>query len=175
MRAAVYAALISIALAGSAPAELADEDRAAIRVQFERATAPMAASPQDADWERFVDTHYAPDARLMPPNQPAVQGRDAILSYYRSIPQMTSFRATAEEINGDEDVAYVRGSYVIHVRAPNGGGTLGESGKYLQIWRKFGDTWRSTLEMFNADGPVTASGRGVLMNVPPAPGTGSVD
>src|SRR2546428_717675 len=56
---------------------------------------------------------YAENATFMPPNQGMVQGRAAILAWMKTVPPMSHFTASAIDINGRGDLAYVRGTYQV--------------------------------------------------------------
>jgi ketosteroid isomerase-like protein len=58
-----------------------------------------------------------------------------------------------EETVGAGDLAYVRGRYTMTM-APPGGPVMADSGKYLEIWRKQGGSWKVTRDMFNSDVPL---------------------
>src|SRR6266566_963013 len=98
---------------------------------------------------------YAENATFMPPNQSMVQGRAAIRAWIKTVPPMSHFTASAIEINGCGDLAYVRGTYQV---AYLSGAT--EHGKFLEIRRGEKDgRWLIVADIFNSDVPTTTSSR----------------
>src|SRR5439155_22943787 len=90
---------------------------------------------------------YAENATFMPPNQTMVQGRAAIRAWIKTVPPMSHFTASAIEINGCGDLAYVRGTYQV---AYLSGAT--EHGKFLEIRRGEKDgRWLIVADIFNSD------------------------
>lgn len=132
----------------SCPANLPKEDRAAIAAN----TAAWLKALRAADWSG-VAARYTPDATLMPPNEPAVTGRESLRKWFAAFPPIVSMDLNVIETEGCCDIAYVRGSYELAI-APPGAGTLHETGKYLEIHRKQADgTWLMLRDMFSSDSP----------------------
>jgi len=135
--------------AGSgAPAELSVADKAAID-SIDRTFAPMAIS---GDYAALVKAYYADDAIILAPGMPAATGHAAIEAVLRTFPPITAFELHGEEIVGAGDLAYARGRYTMTM-APPGAPAVADSGKYLEIWRKQGGSWKVTRDMFNSDVP----------------------
>jgi ketosteroid isomerase-like protein len=66
-------------------------------------------------------THlYSEDAVVMPPGHPALQGRAALKSWMESFPKLSRFEVELHEIEGEGDLAYVRGSYVMTMLTDQG-------------------------------------------------------
>ncbi|NOT30632.1 MAG: DUF4440 domain-containing protein [Planctomycetes bacterium] len=105
-----------------------------------------------SDWKAVAAT-YTQDAMLLPPNMPAVSGRDAILAFFTQFPPIVSMEVADVEMDGCGTAAYVRGTYRMTV-APPGAGTLQETGKYIEIRRKGADgRWLKSRDMFSSDEP----------------------
>lgn len=129
-------------------ATLSSADRAAISAN---GTAWLKAV-RAADWGAVAAT-YTSDAMLMPPNEPAVSGRDAIRRWFAAFPPLVSMDIEETEVGGCCDVAYVRGTYRLAI-APPGAGTIRETGKYIEIRCKQADgTWLKLRDMFSSDAP----------------------
>jgi ketosteroid isomerase-like protein len=95
---------------------------------------------------------YTETATLMPPNHAPVKGRAAIRAFIKEFPPLKHFTASAIEIEGRGDLAYVRGSYQMTFES---GAT--DFGKFLEIRRHQSDgRWLTTLDMFNSDMPAPA-------------------
>ncbi len=94
---------------------------------------------------------YSADGVLMPPNHPIVSGRSAIEDYLGAFPKVTRFSASNDEIDGRDDLAYVRGSYEMTVEA-DGGESIDDRGSYLEIRKRQDDgSWPMVVDMFSSD------------------------
>ncbi|MCY2958848.1 MAG: DUF4440 domain-containing protein [Planctomycetota bacterium] len=134
--------------AAACPATLPSADRAAIVANDGAWLKALRA----ADWTAAAAT-YTKDAMLLPPNGPAVTGRDAIRAWFVAGPPIVSMEIEELEIEGCCDVAYLRGTYRLAV-SPPGLGTIREKGKYIEIHRKQADgTWLKSHDMFSSDDP----------------------
>jgi ketosteroid isomerase-like protein len=104
-----------------------------------------------ADWDA-VAAGYTSDALLMPPDQPAVIGREGIRAWFAGFPPLVSMATKDIEVDGCCDLAYVRGTYQLEVRTSETT-THREAGKYIEIRRKQADgTWLKSHDMFSASG-----------------------
>ena len=138
--------------AGAAAQPLAAADLAAIRANDSAFVS--AANAGDA---AGVAATYLPDARLMPPNAPAVQGREAIQQFWGGLTDayQLKFDVIADEVEGRGDLAYARGHYTLDA-APKAkdGAPLHEEGKYLEVLRRQADgSWRYAVDMYSSDQP----------------------
>jgi len=139
-------------------------------VSFE--TAP-AAKPDDVkavleagtnSWMKAFDAHdadtlaslYAEDAVLLPPNAPAVFGRDAIRASNQELfaNQDVGMELEDLEIKVAGDIAYKAGRY--RMFAKNGG--LLDRGKYIEIWTKTNDGWLIHRDIWNSSLPAANEG-----------------
>ena len=105
----------------------------------------------DDEIDAMVDGFYAADARLMPPDQPTLEGRDAILAFWKQAPAsgLVSLELNSREVVGSGELAYERGDFARTLR-PQHGHPFRDLGKYLVVYRrqKAGD-YRAVVEMFN--------------------------
>jgi len=139
------------ACAQQAPTGLSDADRAAIKKTHAAAVLPAETNPGSADWSKFVDAHYAPDAILLPPGSKAVKGRDALVAFFKSFPPVSKFKTVDVELEGSGNVAYIRGTYELTMNPP-GAAPIEETGKYIEVWHKDKNgQWRTIRDIFNAD------------------------
>ena len=126
------------------PAELTNEDKAAIRsIVKEHLRTSLAG-----DWPGWAAT-CSEDAVVLPPGNSGVRGREAIEEYLRSYPVLKEFDAEIQEIDGRSDLAFYWGhiSQVIVVE----GEEQNFRGKALGIVRKQTDgSWKVTHVMWNA-------------------------
>lgn len=134
----------------AASAELSDADVAAIEA--------LAASYRDAliagDWEA-ISALYTEDAVQMPPNAPAIQGREAIHAHNQEeAVQVSAFENPPTEIVGRADLAYARGTYSITMNMGEMMEPMSEDGKYVVITRKQpDDSWLVAVEMWSSNQP----------------------
>ncbi len=113
-----------------------------------------------ASWEKAfsagngaaaAEAVFAEDARLLPPDGPAVEGREAIGKFWQGLMDAgvhsLKLGVTAVEIHGDTMIE--TGTWA--AKAPNAsGGEDSAAGKALVIWKKGEDgTWRMSQDMWN--------------------------
>jgi uncharacterized protein (TIGR02246 family) len=91
---------------------------------------------------------YAPDAVSLPPNEPAVFGRDAIGATHQELFAMGDFKIDLEALETviDDELAYVAGRY----RMWTGDGDLVDRGKYIEIWRPVDGEWMIYRDIYNS-------------------------
>lgn len=130
---------------------LSDEDVAAI----EDATQTFVQAYLAGDWTAVV-AMLTEDPVWMPPNQPALEGRADIQEWLS--PQInTDFELTTLETGGRGGFAYTRGSFSITFTAEGMAGSVSDTGKYVEIWRKEPDgSWLIDQVIWNSDLPLTA-------------------
>ena len=126
---------------------LSDDDVSAIRRTLD--AFPKHFVSRDFD---VLAAMYATDAVLMPPNHPAVQGRDAIKQFLGGFPRISQMEVGVAEIEGRGDLAYVRGTYTMTLHPDGAPEPVEDAGKYLEIRRKQSDgSWLYVADMFNSD------------------------
>jgi len=131
-------------------APLSAADQAAVRASVDSFTQRV----KRADWPGAVAL-YSADVHFMPPNQPAVEGRDALLTWMKAFPPLNSFALTVDEVSGEGSVAYVRGHYAMSFTPPGAKAPVADAGKFLEVHRRAADgTWPNVADMFNSDKPV---------------------
>jgi ketosteroid isomerase-like protein len=81
-----------------------------------------------------------------------VQGKDAIRKFLEGFPKMTEFKQTVEEIQGDQEYAYPRGTYQTTFTPPGSKRPVKDKGKVLAVWRKQSDgSWKVSRVIWNSD------------------------
>jgi ketosteroid isomerase-like protein len=159
-------ALLLLAGCRAAPAErapaadaagppLTAEDIAAIRAG-DSAFASAAGAGEAASMAQG----YLSDANLLPPNSPAVEGREAIQRFWAGLldTYKVKFVVSADEIEGRGDLAYARGHYLFDATPKaTGGAPLHDEGKYVEVLRRQPDgTWRLAVDIYNSSLPPSA-------------------
>jgi ketosteroid isomerase-like protein len=102
---------------------------------------------------------YAADASLMAPNEPIAKGQQAIRqSWGRMFDAYTlRFELSTDEIDGRDDLAYVRGRYTLTASPRAKGATaFSDQGKFVEVMKRQPDgAWRYVIDIYNSDLPVT--------------------
>ena len=130
---------------------LSDEDVAAIG----DASQTFVQAYLAGDWTAVVAV-LTEDAVWMPPNQPAREGR-ADIQEWLSPQIVTNFEVTALDTQGRSGFAYTRGSFSITFTAEGMEGSVSDTGKYVEIWRKEPDgLWLIDQVIRNSDLPLAA-------------------
>ena len=100
---------------------------------------------------------YTTDAILMPPNQPIVEGNEAMESRWQSAFEQFSieFGFTRDEIRVAGNWGFARGTYQVSRTPAAGGETVEDNGKYLVILRRQDDgSWLFSHDIDNSDRPI---------------------
>lgn len=121
------------------------------RIEAISAQRAKAFNAEDA---KAIARHFAPDAVLMPPGQPADTGRAAVESYYRDIFEAyeVSLSSRYEEVRVEGDLAYGRGIATVTLTPEDGGETTTSTSKYLNILERRADSgWTTTHDIWNAN------------------------
>ena len=144
----LLASFILAACYSTPPAGLSDEDQAALRSFAVRDSGFVTSRNWDA-----LAAGYSVDAVRMPPNQPPVEGRDAIRRWLERLPPITSFNFRLVDLQGAGAVAFMRGSYSV-TAVPPGVAPVSDSGKILVVFRKQADgSWLRVADAWNSDLP----------------------
>ncbi len=125
------------------------------------------AAIRDADiaWSRAFEmrdleaivSYYADDVIVLPPNMPAVVGKQAARELNRSqlaMPGLSGkWQPEQVEVARSGDIGYSWGKYVLTTTGPSGS-PANDRGKYVAIWRKQADgSWKVAVEALNSDLP----------------------
>ena len=140
--------------AGCAPSVNVEEQRSALM------EADRAWSQTVTDLDKF-SSYFGSDATFYPPGMPAVTGTDAIRKAFGEISAAPGFSLswTPDEavVAASGDIGYTTGKYT----ASMAGGS--EKGKYVTVWKKEGDAWKVTEDIFNADSTPQAASPHVMV------------
>jgi uncharacterized protein (TIGR02246 family) len=107
---------------------------------------------------------YTEDAQVLYPNQPPVNGRDAIHAYFTSFFEaftQAEFELTSSEIVVTGAWAFDRGAYRWKGVPRDGSAPIEDNGKYLVVLQQQPDgRWRVARDMDNSDRPAAQATRG---------------
>jgi uncharacterized protein (TIGR02246 family) len=107
---------------------------------------------------------YTNDALVLYPNQPAVVGRAAILTYFKDFFHqfpLNEFELTSEEVQIIGSLAIDRGKYKWKGSPKKGGVPINDYGKYLVILKRQPDgSWKVARDMDNSDRSLSQTTRG---------------
>jgi ketosteroid isomerase-like protein len=129
--------------------DLTAQDSVALRKIADR-DAPIVLA---RDWDALA-AEYAKDAVRMPPNGPAVQGRDAIRQMLQQTPPISAFAFRLVDLQGDGNLAYMRGAWSMTLAPTGAPKPVSDSGKILVVLRKESDgSWVRVADAWNSDAP----------------------
>jgi ketosteroid isomerase-like protein len=138
------------------PARKMSKSRPAKKTARPVETAAAAIRRLDAEFMRAAAAHdgaalaaafYDKDAVLLPPNSPALEGRE-------SIRQMLQGLMDSGLTSSSGDLAYGRGRYTMNLE-PAGGSPVTDVGKYVVVYRRQAGAWRAVADIFNSDQAAT--------------------
>lgn len=164
----VAAVLVIVAITLSRPNDAGSRPGTPQKVEHDKAAINKTRNEyvsawRDADATRIASL-YTDDALVLYPNQPAVEGKTAILTYFKSFfsefPK-NDFDLTSAEIEIAGSWAFDRGSFKWKGVPRGGGEALLDHGKYLVVLRRQADgSWKVFRDMDNSDRPLTQAARG---------------
>ena len=100
---------------------------------------------------------YDEDAAVMPANEKAAHGREAIGEWWNRSMQMPGYDLTFQTdqlvLSRSGDMALDRGTYRFAATPP--AGPISDTGKFVVVWRKIGGEWKVAADIFNSDLPAT--------------------
>jgi uncharacterized protein (TIGR02246 family) len=142
----VLIALVLIACQPAGPAALPETDMKAI----EEISMTFQEGMNANDWAAVAAT-YTKDAVLLPPNSPAVSGRENIEAYFSKFPPISDAELINVEVKGQGDWAWVRGTYKMIISPPEME-PITDTGKYIEIRKKQSDgSWLIYRDIYNSD------------------------
>ena len=113
----------------------------------------LAENTGDAD---FFDSACTADIVVMPPNMPAVVGRQAAVGFMREFLSQfdLSIRYVSEETQIHGDIAFDRGTYSQSLTPKAGGASVPEKGKFFWLYSRGSDGyWKMSRVIWNASEP----------------------
>lgn len=144
----IHTALLAVFLTAcqSVPIDISPEDHSKIELSSKN----WVETYNQNDWERLAAL-FTPDAIMMPPNGPEVQGREAIAKWERA--NETGFRIAfkLEAIEGRGNLAYVRGRSCVFIPDGTGGYDV-DVGKFLEVRKQQSNgEWLIKADIFNSN------------------------
>jgi uncharacterized protein (TIGR02246 family) len=126
-----------------------EAEKAALR----QADTDWAATLAAKDLDGFLG-YFAPDAVVLPPHLPAMNGAEAIRQWATTSFNFPGFavtwNVTSVEVAAAGDMGYTLGDFTFHVEFD--GTPLDDHGKYVTNWKKQADgTWKVVVDAFNSD------------------------
>ena len=160
MRNALLVLCLALSACGSVPSQNPKDVRSIIERHNSSAARWYASGEIDS-----VASLFAEDAWQMPPNSPALVGREAIRQFWRQAVKWGKweFSLQTQDVSVSGPVAIERGKYLLKFvagpAAPLGMASFQDRGNYLVHWRRESDgEWRVA-----GDAPVSE----VPLSVPP--------
>jgi uncharacterized protein (TIGR02246 family) len=158
-RLVLFLSLAAVSCAAPPAQRDTQADVSAINAVREREIAAVNASAPDS-----MAAVYSADVAMMPPNEPAVNGQDALRKWLEAtFGQVTiNGRYTSSQVTVAGDWAIDRYTGVLTVTPKAGGAPIEERIKGIHVMHREADgTWRIAQDVWNADAPAPAA--------PPAP------
>ena len=129
-----------------------DSARLAIEAKATAFAAAMTNGQADA-----IAAMYTENAALMPPDMPAVTGRDNIRAAFGAMlgqsPEGMSMVFEVQDVTANGPLAVERGAWIMTIPTPDGGSSE-MRGKYLLEWHKLDGEWMIAKDIWNNDAPV---------------------
>jgi len=138
------------------PAKKAAPQLETAAAAIRRLDAEFMRSAGAHDGATLVEAFYARDAVLMPPNSPAMEGRERIRQMLQGLMDsgLTSIKLETTVTASSGDLAFGRGRYTMNLE-PAGGVPVTDVGKYVVVYRRQGGAWRAVADIFNSDRAAT--------------------
>jgi ketosteroid isomerase-like protein len=98
----------------------------------------------------------ADDFVWLPPDEPIVEGKDALRAWVEKFPPIKKFSSTLVRAEGRDDFACPRGTFAVTVESKSGESLL-MKGKWTRSYRKQPDgSWLCASDTWNLDEPPKA-------------------
>lgn len=130
------------------------------RAEIERLGHQWEEAANTGQVERLMEV-YAPDAVILPPGGPLIEGTATIRELFRQEFETfdTKIAFTTQRLEVEGDLAYRRGTYVWRGTERGSGRVLETTNKFLEIWKRQADgSWRIAVDTWNAAGPPAPPG-----------------
>jgi ketosteroid isomerase-like protein len=112
-----------------------------------------AAGKKDAE---AVAGFMSDDGATMPPNEPALEGKEAVKKGWQDLLSLkdskVKWEPTQVQVSESGDMGFTTGTYTLSYTDANGG-KVDDKGKYLEMWKKVDGKWKCYLDMYSSDMP----------------------
>lgn len=135
------------------PANTHDADVQALRDNEDQWNRDYAAKDLDK-----VAAHYADDATLITPGEPAMHGKDSIRAALKEMVSDSAlslkFQASRVDVAKSGDVGYTEGAYTLTVTDPVSKKPVNDKGSYVTVYRKQSDgSWKAISDIASSATP----------------------
>lgn len=145
--------------------EKEDDDVAAVDTEADIAAIKGLLDEFDSslnagDPEKLVSTIYAEEAVRMPPDEPMLIGKAAILAWFKKNAELNIYRIdnVAEDVYVEGDLAFMRGTNTGSFTPKAGGEPIPAIGKWIAVYKRQDDgSWKVVSDIFNRDNPLPTS------------------
>ena len=98
---------------------------------------------------------YAEEAKLLPPNNQMIVGRESIQEFFQAgfDAGVGDLQGTVIELSVSGDMAHVVGKYTLTIQ-PEEGEAISDNGKYMEIWRRVNGSWKINTAIWNTNVPL---------------------
>lgn len=143
----VVVALAVVSFACQQAGPISEQDRAAIQKAHDGYAAAIGKKPA----AELVKLYFADQAKVAPPNYPAIQDRDQMAKLFSR--PAKAFKFDQLEVDGRGDLACVYGLWEADWLLTNGT-TEHDKGKFLETWKRQADgAWKALHSTWNSDLP----------------------
>lgn len=121
-----------------------------VQTEIKRINEQIGRHVADGDAAGFAG-HYTENAMLLPPGNDFVQGKQAIIKFWKSMMDMgiKKIKLDIEQVESLGDTAIEIGRYTIDGQ---GGETI-DKGKYIVEWKHEKGKWKLHRDMWNSSRP----------------------
>lgn len=113
-----------------------------------------AAASSGAPVEEVLE-YWTDDAVVVPPGMPEVRGKDALRAYVEGSMAIPGFRISWQagdvSLSQDGSMAWILGTNRVEMTGEDGAPMVLD-GRALTTWRREGEVWRCTCDIWNAAG-----------------------
>ena len=99
---------------------------------------------------------FTPDSLLLSPNEPAVEGSEAVAEVWKSWADFNNvafaWSTNRIDVSSSGDMAYDYGWYTFTFDSE--GGRVENKGNHIVVWKKIDGTWKVAADIFNNDLPL---------------------
>ncbi len=137
-----------------------EDNLAADEACIRRVDSELVESLNARDIDRWLNA-FAPNAKMLPPGAPPVEGKEAIRAFIRELLTIPSFfvahHLASVDVSRSGDLAWVSYSYELTIKDPDGQPVV-ESGKDISIYAKQPDgSWKVVVDMWSGNEPGAAA------------------